>query len=91
MAEIQNGQMNEVANPGSALGEAIGALLEEEIHHILKPIVEKNGCIYVTTGPISPRTGRATKLILTDSDGIGFNIDSVIKKQLDAGEDEEFF
>lgn len=74
----QNGQTNDVANPGSALGETIGALLEAEIHRILKPLAEESGCIYVTTGPINPRTGRATKLILTDSDGIGFNIDSVI-------------
>ena len=64
--------------PGSALGEAIGALLEAESHRILKPLAEENGCIYVTTGPVNQKTGKATKLILTDSDGVGFNIDSVI-------------
>lgn len=74
----QNGQINEVANPGSALGQAIGALLETEIHRILKPLAEENNCIYVTTGPMNLRTGKATKLILTDSDGNNFNIDSVI-------------
>jgi len=78
MARNQSEQTNDVANPGSALGEAIGALLEAEIHRILKPLAEENGYIYVTTGPVSQRTGKATKLILTDSDGIGFNIDSVI-------------
>jgi len=78
MARNQSEQTNDVANPGSALGEAIGALLEAEIHRILKPLAEENGYIYVTTGPVNPRTGRSTKLILTDSDGNEFNIDSVI-------------
>jgi hypothetical protein len=67
-----------VANPGSALGEAIGALLEDEIHRILKPLAEACGCIYVTTGPDNPRTSKPTKLILTDADGNEYNVDSVI-------------
>ncbi len=53
-------------------------LLENEIHRILKPLAEERNGIYITAGPINPRTGRATKLILTDSDGIEYNIDSVI-------------
>jgi hypothetical protein len=69
---------NDVANPGSALGEAIGTLLENEIHRILKPIAEEKGCIYITTGPANLRTDRKTKLILTDSDGNNYNIDSVV-------------
>ncbi|GBC97915.1 hypothetical protein HRbin17_00410 [bacterium HR17] len=39
----------EVANPGSALSEAIGSLLEAEIHRLLRPIAEQYGAIYVTT------------------------------------------
>jgi hypothetical protein len=31
----------DVANPGSALGEAIGALLEQELHRILRPLAEE--------------------------------------------------
>jgi hypothetical protein len=69
---------SEVANPGSALGEAIGALLEAQIRQILKPLAENSGCIYITTGPASLKTGEPTKLILTDSDGNEYNIDSVI-------------
>lgn len=69
---------NRVANPGSALGEAIGALLESEIHRILKPLAEEKGYIYITTGPINRRTGKAAKLILTDGDGNEYNVDSVI-------------
>jgi hypothetical protein len=69
--------MAEVANPGSALGEAIGALLEDEIHRILRPLAEASNCVYISTG-ISNASGRATKLILEDSDGNGYNVDSVI-------------
>jgi hypothetical protein len=68
----------EISNPGSALGEAIGALLEKEIHRILEPLAQKRGCIYVATGPSDPRTGKSTKLILADSDGNEYNVDSVI-------------
>ncbi len=70
--------MDQIANPGSALGEAIGALLEEEIHRILKPLAEVANCVYVTTGPSHPRTGQPTKLILEDGDGNEYNVDSVI-------------
>ncbi|MCX7840406.1 MAG: hypothetical protein N2559_13285 [Anaerolineae bacterium] len=68
--------MADIANPGSALGEAIGALLEEEIHRILKPLAEASNCVYVSTG--TSHTGKSTKLILEDSDGNGYNVDSVI-------------
>jgi len=74
----QDIKLDDVANPGSALGEAIGALLEGEIHQILKPLAEERGCIYVTTGPANTRTGKGTRLILTDADGNEYNLDSVI-------------
>ncbi len=67
-----------IANPGSALGEAIGALLEREIHRILRPLAEERACIYITAGPTNVKTGSVTKLILTDNDGNAYNIDSVI-------------
>ena len=69
---------NGVANPGSTLGEAIGALIEREVNRILLPISEENGCIYLTRGPDNPKTGRPTKLLLRDSAGNDYNIDSVI-------------
>jgi hypothetical protein len=68
----------QVANPGSALGEAIGALLEAEIHRIMEPIARAKNCVYVTAGPVNPRTGKETKLILTDNDGNDYNVDAVI-------------
>jgi len=70
--------MAQVANPGSALGEAVGALLEEEIHRILKPLVEEANCLYIATGTHDATTNRPAKLILEDADGNQYNIDSVI-------------
>lgn len=67
-----------VANPGSALGEAIGALIERQVNRLLHPIVEENGCVYVSAGRPNPRTGRPTKLLLKDEAGNEYNIDSVI-------------
>jgi hypothetical protein len=67
-----------LANPGSTLGEAIGALIEREVNRLLRAIAEDNGCIYMTAGRPNPRTGRPTKLLLRDNAGNEYNIDSVI-------------
>lgn len=66
----------QVANPGSALGEAIGSLLEAEIHRLLRPITEECGAIYITT-PQQVGAQRK-KLILTDEDGNEYEVDAVI-------------
>ncbi len=68
----------QAANPGDALDKALGTLLEGEVHRILKPLAEEKGCIYITAGPANRKTGRRAKLILTDSDGNEYNVDSVI-------------
>ncbi len=67
-----------VANPGSTLGEAIGALIEREVNRLLLPIAEENECVFVRVGRPNPRTGRPTKLLLKDAAGNEFNIDSVV-------------
>lgn len=67
-----------VANPGSTLGEAVGALVEKEVNRLIRPIAEDYGCVYVTAGKPDPRTGRATKLLLQDDSGNKFQVDSVI-------------
>ena len=67
-----------VANPGSTLGEAVGALVEKEVNRLMRPIAEENGCVYVTAGRPDPRTGRATKLLLQDASGNKFQVDSII-------------
>ncbi len=71
----------QIANPGSTLGEAIGALIESEVNRLLRPIAEEHGCVYVTAGPDSKRNGRPTKLLLKDADGNEYNIDSVIASE----------
>lgn len=67
-----------VANPGSTLGEAIGTLVELEVNRLLRPIAEEMGYVYVTAGPTDIRTGKPRKLLLKDSVGNQFQIDSVI-------------
>jgi len=71
-----------VQNPGSTLGEAIGAAIEKEVNRVLKPIAEKHGCIYRSTGKQNPKTGKHTKLLLKDSAGNEYNIDSVIANKM---------
>lgn len=70
-----------IANPGSTLGEALGALIEGEVNRLTRPIAEEYGCVYVTAGRPNPRTGQPTKLLLKDSSGNEYNIDAVIANQ----------
>lgn len=70
--------LERVANPGSTLGEALGALIEREVNRVLDPIATENGCAYIYVGRPNPRTGQPTKLLLKDSAGNEYNIDSVI-------------
>lgn len=70
--------MNQIANPGSTIGEAIGALIEQEVNRIFDPIVRETDCVYITAGKPNPKTGKATKLLLKDRSGTEFNIDAVI-------------
>lgn len=74
-------ELENVANPGSTIGEAIGALIEREVNRILKPIAEEHGCRYITAGRPNPRTGLSTLLKLTDAAGNEYRIDSVITNQ----------
>lgn len=67
-----------IANPGSTLGEAIGALIEREVNRLLRPMAEEKDCVYLSVGKPNPKTGRATKLLLHDMAGNAYNIDSVI-------------
>jgi len=43
-----------VANPGSTLGEAIGALIEKEVNRLLDPIATENGCASIHVGRPHP-------------------------------------
>ncbi len=70
--------MEFVANPGSALGEALGTLLEREIHSFFESFVKERGYIYVTSGLQNTTGDRTGKLILEDHAGNKYNIDAVI-------------
>ncbi|EIB6895935.1 hypothetical protein AXY17_RS18110 [Acinetobacter baumannii] len=67
-----------VKNPGSALGEAIGHLMEEALAQYITPLVLDHSCKLITTGPYNKKTKKYTKLLLTDSYGTDYSIDGVI-------------
>ncbi len=69
---------SQVANPGSTLGEAVGALVEKEVNRLMRPIAEEYGCVYVTAGKPDPHAARATKLLMQDAAGRQFQIAAVI-------------
>jgi len=68
----------DVKNPGSALGEAIGHLMEEALAQYITPLVLDHSCKLITTGPFNKRTKKYTKLLLTDAYGTDYSIDGVI-------------
>ena len=71
-------EKKEVANPGSTLGEAIGVVMESALNRLLQPLVESQDCVFITAGPKNVKTGKVTKLLLKDENGVEYNIDSVI-------------
>ncbi len=72
---------SQVANPGSTLGEAVGALVESEVKRLLQPIAEDNGCVFVSAGRPKPRSATPTKLKLKDTAGNEYQIDVVIANE----------
>lgn len=73
--------MENVQNPGSALGEAIGAQMELALNTYLTEIVSKYSCRLISKGKENPKTQKATKLLLYDNFGTAYNIDSVIANE----------
>ena len=74
--------MENIQNPGSALGEAIGAQLEIALNSYLTEIVSGYSCHLISKGKQNPKTGKATKLLLYDNFGTAYNIDSVVTNEL---------
>lgn len=73
--------MKNVQNPGSALGEAIGAQMEKALNTYLFGIVSKYACHLVSKGQVNPKTGKETKLLLYDNFGTAYNIDAVVANE----------
>lgn len=71
-------KVSDVKNPGSALGEAIGHLMEQALAQYITPLVLDHSCKLLTTGPYNKKTKKYTKLLLTDSHGTDYSIDGVI-------------
>ena len=69
---------SQVANPGSTLGEAVGALVEKEVNRLMRPIAEEYGCVYVTAGKPDPLAACTTRLLMQDTAGSQFQIAAVI-------------
>lgn len=70
-----------IKNPGSALGEAIGANMEIALNEYLVEFVKDFECHLISKGPVNPKTGRNKKLLLYDNFGTAYNIDAVIANE----------
>ncbi|MBP9759310.1 hypothetical protein KBD45_06465 [Candidatus Dojkabacteria bacterium] len=69
---------NQIQNPGSALGEAIGAYMETSINKYLEPLLQELSARLITKGPLNIKTQRFTKLLMYDEFGTQYSIDGVI-------------
>lgn len=68
---------NNIQNPGSALGEAIGAEMEKAINVFLSNLVESHGFYFISKSPIKDKK----KLLMYDKFGTPYNIDAVIANE----------
>lgn len=67
-----------MANNASALGEAIGHLIEAEVQNIVRNAVEDLDC-YVDTGGERPGVREGKKLLLVNDTGNSYQIDTVVE------------
>jgi len=75
-------EYSQMANPGSALGEAIGASMELALKELLTKIADEYGCYYLTSGVRKTRGGKkAKKLLISDNFGNEYDIDGVIANE----------
>lgn len=73
--------MIDVQNPGSALGEAIGAEMEKALNSFLTLLVESRGYHFISKSPIKNKNGFQKKLLMYDKFGTAYNIDAVITNE----------
>ncbi len=67
-----------IQNPGSALGEAIGAQMELALNNFFVELVDNFNCYFISKGPVNKNTGKHKKLLMSDQFDNDYNIDSVI-------------
>ena len=71
-----------VANPGSALGEAIGSSMEDALEALLNDVADKYGYHYLTSGVRETKSGKKPKkLLMSDNFGNEYDIDGVLANQ----------
>jgi hypothetical protein len=70
-----------IQNPGSALGEAIGAEMEKALDDYLETLADKYSCHFVGKGIKNSQTGKHKKLLMYDNFATSYNIDGVITNE----------
>ena len=76
------GDYRAVANPGSALGEAVGASMEKALEKLVGRVADEYGYHYLTAGVRKTKAGRiAKKLLMADNFGNEYDIDGVIANE----------
>ncbi len=71
----------DIQNPGSALGEAIGAEMEKALNVFLTSLVESRGNHFLSKSPVRNKNGTPKKLLMYDNFGTAYNIDAVIANE----------
>jgi hypothetical protein len=71
----------DIQNPGSALGESIGAEMENALNAYLTHLVESRGYHFLSKSPAKNKTGTPKKLLMYDNFGTAYNIDAVIANE----------
>ncbi len=66
-----------IQNPGSALGEAIGAEMEKALNEYLSQLVEHLGYYFISKSPLKNRK----RLLMYDDFGTAYNLDAVIANE----------
>lgn len=73
--------MADIMNPGSALGEAIGAEMEKALNSFLTDLVETRNFHFLSKSPLKNKNGTEKKLLMYDKFGTSYNIDAVIASE----------
>ncbi len=74
-----------IQNPGSALGEAIGAQMEQSLNRLLKGLIEDKSYHFLSEGVSLKKTKKSQspkKLLLYYQAGTAYNIDAVIANEV---------
>ena len=77
-AKNKKSDLKNIANPGAALGQAIGDSMELALSRCLTAVAEKRGCHYLGTGPVLTPGSPKRLMELPDEFGTKYRLDAVI-------------